>query len=109
ERGYKGTDGEVGSIAWWKGNKDVGEGEQEITELVPNQKVAMQLRFFKPFKATSDAWFTIDPEGDGSNVSWHFHQKFAPPVSIFMMFMNMEKALGADFEKGLSRFQARFE
>ena len=109
ERGYRGTDGEVGSQAWWKGNKQVGEGEQEIMKLEPNSLVEMQLRFFKPFKATNKAWFKIEPEGSGSKVTWGFYADFKPPTSIFMMFMNFEKTLGADYEKGLNSFKSRME
>ena len=37
EKEFKGTDGEVGFISAWKGNKEVGEGEQEIIGLVENE------------------------------------------------------------------------
>ena len=33
EKKFTGTDGEVGGINYWKGNKQVGEGEQEITKI----------------------------------------------------------------------------
>ncbi len=31
---FKGIDGEVGFVAKWKGNKNVGEGEQEIINII---------------------------------------------------------------------------
>ena len=34
ERTFKGTDGTVGYIYAWKGNKDAGEGEKEIKNIV---------------------------------------------------------------------------
>ncbi len=36
---FTGTDGEVGAISSWKGNKEVGEGEQEITGIKVNEVV----------------------------------------------------------------------
>ncbi|MGB3152630.1 MAG: polyketide cyclase, partial [Maribacter sp.] len=33
ERRLTGTDGEVGAISYWNGNKEVGEGEQELTKI----------------------------------------------------------------------------
>ena len=51
ERGYNGTDGEIGSLAWWRGNKDVGQGEQELIKLEPFTYIETELRFLKPFKA----------------------------------------------------------
>ena len=36
---FKGTDGEIGFVSAWVGNKDVGEGEQEITGIIENEVV----------------------------------------------------------------------
>lgn len=33
EQSFSGTDGTVGFISAWKGNSDVGEGEQEIMDM----------------------------------------------------------------------------
>ncbi len=45
---YEGTDGEVGFISKWEGNKDVGKGEQEIKHIVENERIDSELRFIKP-------------------------------------------------------------
>jgi uncharacterized protein YndB with AHSA1/START domain len=43
---FRGTDGEVGFVAYWKGETaDTGEGEQEIKKIVPNERVDTELRF----------------------------------------------------------------
>lgn len=100
---FTGTDGEVGAISSWKGNKEVGEGEQEITGIKVNEVVETQLRFLKPFKSVSDAYIRVLEEGNGSTkVTWGFSGKNKFPVSIMMLFMNMEKNVGKDFEQGLS-------
>lgn len=39
EWNYKGTDGTVGYIISWKGNKDAGEGEKEIMNIVEGKKL----------------------------------------------------------------------
>lgn len=110
EQGFRGTDGEVGSVNWWRGNKDVGEGEQEVVRLVPDSEIGMQLRFVKPFKATNDAWLKLSPESDGkTKVSWGFHADFKPPMNIFMMFMNLDKQIGSDYEKGLAVMKQKVE
>jgi len=31
---FTGTDGEVGALSYWNGNKDVGEGDQEIIRML---------------------------------------------------------------------------
>lgn len=100
---FTGTDGEVGAISSWKGNKEVGEGEQEITGIKVNEVVETQLRFLKPFKSVSDAYIRVLEEGNGSTkVTWGFSGKNKFPVSIMMLFMNMDKNVGKDFEQGLS-------
>lgn len=107
---YHGTDGEVGAIHHWAGNKEVGEGEQEIKELHPHELIKTELRFLKPFKATNDAWFKIEEkDANSSQVTWGFSGDMKFPMNVMMLFMNMEKTLGKDFETGLANFKAYVE
>lgn len=102
KQSYEGTDGEIGFIARWEGNKDVGMGEQEILKIVENEKVISKLRFFKPWKSESDAYLSTESVSDTeTRVTWGFSGKNKFPFSIFMLFMNMDKAVGKDFEEGL--------
>ncbi len=108
-RSYRGSpDGEVGSIAAWKGNNKVGEGEQEVTGIT-DRRIDTELRFLKPFKAINKAYFLVEPAQEGTKVTWGFNANFAIPLNIMMLFMNMDKRLGADFDKGLARFKAHAE
>ena len=50
KKDLKGTDGSVGFIYGWNGNKDAGEGEQEIKKIKEGEKIEMELRFVRPFK-----------------------------------------------------------
>lgn len=102
---FTGTDGEVGFKSVWVGNKDVGEGEQEITGIVENEVVNSQLRFLKPFKSTSDAYLKVSKEENGTKVIWGFAGENKFPVSIMMLFMNMDKSVGKDFEYGLNKLK----
>lgn len=109
KKSYTGTDGEVGFISAWEGNKDVGSGEQEITGLKENEEVASQLRFFKPWKSQSDAYLRVTEIEGGTNVEWGFSGNNKFPVSIMMLFMNMDKAVGGDFEFGLNKLKKTLE
>jgi hypothetical protein len=103
---FVGTDGEIGAISKWEGNKDVGSGEQEITRIVENEVIESQLRFLKPWKSQSDAYLKVKEAGTGeTEVTWGFSGNNKFPVSIMMLFMNMDKAVGKDFEEGLSRLK----
>ena len=110
EKKFTGTDGEVGAISYWKGNKEVGEGEQEITKIVDGERIEYELRFLKPFKSTSDAYLsTKEVEKERTKVVWGFSGKNKFPMSIMMLFMNMDKAIGKDFEEGLASLKEILE
>lgn len=99
---FEGTDGEIGATSKWEGNKDVGSGEQEIKRIVENEVIESELRFLKPWKSQSDAYLRVKETGEGeTEVTWGFSGKNKFPVSIMMLFMNMDKAVGKDFEEGL--------
>ncbi len=100
---YSGTDGEVGFISKWEGNKEVGTGEQEIKRIVENEIIEAQLRFYKPWKSQSDAFTKVEDMGDGlTKVTWGFAGVNKPPSNIFFLFFNMDKTVGKDFEDGLA-------
>nr|WP_299173967.1 SRPBCC family protein [uncultured Allomuricauda sp.] len=110
EKKFTGTDGEVGATSYWNGNKDVGEGEQELTKIVDGERIESELRFLKPWKSTSDAYLVTEDTGSGNTkVTWGFSGKNKFPTSIFMLFMNMDKAVGGDFEEGLASLKSVLE
>lgn len=107
---FIGTDGEVGFVAKWKGNKKVGEGEQEIISIIENESIDTQLRFFKPWKSESIGHFVVNTVEDTQTlVTWGFSGTNKFPMSIFMLFMNMDKAVGKDFEEGLASLKEILE
>lgn len=105
-----GTDGEVGFISKWKGNKQVGEGEQEIISIIENESIDTQLRFFKPWKSESIGHLLVNSVEDKQTlVTWGFSGINKFPMSIFMLFMNMDKMVGKDFEEGLANLKVFLE
>ncbi|MGZ0016554.1 SRPBCC family protein [Yeosuana sp. AK3] len=107
---YFGTDGEVGFIAKWQGNSDVGIGEQEIKSLVKNESIETTFRFFKPWKSTSESVIIVEDFGRmQTKVTWTFYGKNEFPSNVFMVFYNLDKAVGKDFEEGLSQLKALLE
>ena len=49
----KGTDGTVGYIYSWSGNKKAGEGEKEIKGITEGKRIETEIRFVKPMKVTA--------------------------------------------------------
>jgi hypothetical protein len=109
KQSWTGEDGTVGFVAHWEGNKDVGVGEQEIKKIVENERLESELRFFKPWKSESDAYIQVDEAEGGTKVTWGFSGVNKMPFNVFMLFMNMDKAVGKDFEEGLGELKKILE
>ncbi|WP_317042191.1 SRPBCC family protein [Zobellia uliginosa] len=110
EKKFMGNDGEVGCTNYWKGNKEVGEGEQEVVRMVDGERIESELRFLKPFKSTSDCYLQLDDTTDGNtSVTWGFSGNHKFPMNIMMIFMSMDKAVGKDFEEGLQNIKTNLE
>lgn len=109
EKRFSGTDGEVGAVSYWKGNKDVGEGEQEIVRIIDGERIDSELRFLKPWKSTSDCYCQVADNNGKTLVTWGFSGKNKFPMSIMMLFMSMDKMVGKDFEMGLSNLKEILE
>ena len=100
---YTGQAGEKGSSYEWQGNKDVGEGRMTIVETKPSSLVEIKLEFIKPFAATSQTTLTFEPAGDKTRVTWAMVGQNNFVAKAMTLFMNMDKMVGADFEKGLAK------
>ena len=110
KKDFSGTDGTVGAISRWEGNKEVGSGEQEIKHIEEGRRIETELRFLKPWKSTSDAYMEVEPLGAGSSrVRWGFKGKNGFPMRFMMLFMNMDKMIGGDFEEGLATLKNQME
>jgi carbon monoxide dehydrogenase subunit G len=95
-----------GATYHWSGNSDVGEGQMTITDSRPPQSITIKLEFLKPFAATSTTVFDLVPKGGGTDVTWTMngHNNFISKA--FCVFMDMDKMVGADFERGLANLDA---
>ena len=49
----KGTDGTVGFIYSWSGNKSAGVGEKEIMNIVEGKRIETEIRFIKPMQMSA--------------------------------------------------------
>jgi len=105
---FGGKEGDVGSWTSWAGNKDVGKGRQEVTSITDNS-VDMKLTFEEPWKAVSDVNFTLADTAGGTKVTWNMAGKLPFPFNVFGLFMNMDKMIGDDFEKGLAGLKGMAE
>jgi len=109
KRTHEGAPAGTGAIYSWVGNKQVGEGRMTLTESRPSDLVRIKLEFIKPFKATNTTEFTFKPEGNETVVSWSMIGRHNFIMKAFCLFMNMDKMVGGDFEKGLANMKSVVE
>ncbi len=106
---YSGTDGTVGAKSAWESNdKNVGIGEQEITQLNEGESMQVVIRFKKPFEATNWATNTLTTTGDGqTKLVQSFYGKCKFPMNVMVYFM--DKMVGRDMQKGLDNMKYQLE
>ena len=103
---FEGQAGAPGSSYYWVGNDKVGEGRMTLTGATPAQAVAIKLEFMRPFAATNATQFTFAPQGGGTLVTWNMDGNKGGFVGkAFGMFMDFDKLVGGDFEKGLAQLK----
>jgi hypothetical protein len=106
---FAGPTSGVGSKFHWAGNSKVGEGNMTIAESRPNDVIRIDLEFLKPFVANNLAEFTFKPAGDGTNVTWTMSGKNNFMAKAFNLFVNCDKMVGGEFEKGLANMRSVVE
>lgn len=108
---YQGEDGKIGFRSIWESdNKQVGAGQQTITVLDEKDAVYTKLEFFRPFKSESDAYIkTRQVDESTTDVFWGFTGEMRTPMNVMLLFMNMDKMIGKDFEEGLVKLKEVLE
>ena len=110
ERSYSGADAGVGARYAWSGNKKAGRGSMEIVRVDEPARVDIDLRFEKPFKSRNDIALALDETTPGkTRVTWTMVGPVTLMTRVMGLFMNMDKLVGSDFDKGLARLKALAE
>jgi hypothetical protein len=109
KRNYSGATSGKGAKYSWIGNKQVGEGNMEITRSVPSSNMQLDLHFLKPFKADNVTEFKLTPIAGGTNINWEMRGPLNLMMKVMHMFMDMDSMVGKDFEKGLASLKATVE
>lgn len=108
---FRGTDGTVGFVSAWNStNDEVGEGEQEIKKITDGERVDTELRFKRPFETKSEAYMITEAAGDNqTKFRWGFVGSMPRPMNLMMLFVDMDKEVGKDFEIGLTTLKSNLE
>jgi len=102
KRTFSGPATGPGAAYAWEGDKNVGEGRIEVTEVSPNARLAFDLIMLKPFQARNKGEFMLEPQGSGTRVTWAMYGPAPFITKLMQVFCNMDRMVGGDFEKGLA-------
>lgn len=106
---FTGAAAGVGSVYSWSGNKKAGEGSMAITESIPNERIALDLNFLRPFKSSNVTEFTLTPTAGGTQVKWEMSGDNTIPGKVISLVASMDKLVGKDFEAGLAKLKSLAE
>lgn len=104
-RTYEAPDSGVGAVYMWQGNQKAGAGRMEITEAIENESVAIRIDFLKPMKATNHTELKMVPLGSQTQVVWTMTGETNTVSKMMSVFMDMEKMIGPDLERGLENLK----
>ena len=100
KRDFKGTDGTAGFIYGWNGNKNAGEGEQEIKAITEGKSIETEIRFVRPFTSIAYANMATESVSDNqTKVTWSNASTMKYPLNI--MLSMIEKMLAKDMDTSL--------
>jgi uncharacterized protein YndB with AHSA1/START domain len=105
-RRYEGSASGVGAIYGWEGNSKAGAGQMTIVESRHGERIVLKMEFYKPFAATNQTTFTLEPAGIGTRVTWAMEGENTVMGKLISAFLDMDALLGKNFEEGLTNLDA---
>lgn len=106
---YSGPAAGKGAGYAWHGNSNAGKGTVEITDSTPASRVSMRLDMVEPLEAHNRIEFTLDAKNGGTQVTWAMSGGQPLIVKIFGLFVDCDRMVGGQFEKGLQSLKSLAE
>jgi uncharacterized protein YndB with AHSA1/START domain len=95
-----------GASMHWEGNNKVGTGTMTVVESRAPEYIKMRLDFEKPMPGISNVVFSFVPQAQGTYVTWSMTSRSSYVTKVMSIFMNFEKMIGSQYEKGLANLAA---
>lgn len=108
-RTYEGEASGRGAAYAWAGNDKVGKGRMTIQKSERPSEIGIELEFIEPFACTNAATFRFEPVPGGTRVTWSMDGRNKFLAKAMSIFMDMDKLVGSDFEKGLASLKSLSE
>lgn len=96
----------VGASYAWAGNRKAGAGNMSLLAHEPNSRFEIQLNFVKPMKQTNLTILQLEPEAQGTRVTWSMTGTNNLMGKLFGLIADLDKLVGRDFEAGLANLEA---
>ncbi len=104
---YSGDAGTIGhKLSWESDSAEVGKGS--MTYNYTSGDTVMHTLYFDG-QGDAKIYHLVSPGANGSKVTWVMDNKIPLMARAMMLFMNMDKMLGPDFEKGLGKLKTAIE
>ena len=105
---FKGTDGTVGFIYCWSGDKSAGQGEKEIKNIIEGKRIETEIRFVKPMRVTASVIMETEPLSDTQTKVYLINAgTMKYPMNIFIPIA--EKRFPRDMDESLAILKNIFE
>jgi hypothetical protein len=92
----------------WDGNSDVGAGSLTVAEVTP-VKVTLNLAMTRPMNANNTVEYAFTPQGNATTMTWAMHGPMPLISKVICVFMDFDKMIGSDMERGLNDLKALAE
>lgn len=87
----------------------MGTGQAVVTESILNKSVVTQLTYTKPMVMTQLAEISLEPTAGDTRVKWSVDGHNGFFFRLMGIFINMDKMIGGEFEKGLAKLKVLVE
>ncbi len=105
---FKGTDGTVGYLYAWSGNKSAGKGEKEIMNIVEGKRIETEIRFVKPMQVSASVIYETEVlTGNQTKVNLINTGTLKYPLNL--MIPLAEKNFAKDLDSSLSTLKSILE
>lgn len=107
---YKGDDGKLDAMLYWKGHKSFYEGTQKIVKLNQGKIIETRFLFAKPYKMILLEYKGLkEIDESKTKLVWGIRGELKFPFSVMSLIHPVDKAYGKDLEEGLKNLKTHLE
>ncbi len=107
---YKGEDGKINALLYWKGHKRFYEGTQSITKIQQGKIIETKFSIVKPFRMILLEYKGLkEIDEHKTKMVWGVKGYLAFPLSVLALIQPVDRAYGKDLELGLEKLKTTLE